>query len=185
VLSGSCRSIIESASEPENGVRSPGKTADVAAHGDGRDFAAVLFLDGLCCSCRVRSSKSEDPPAGRKTPQWVSVGVLSSAHEPPPLGEEPGYPRAPGADARLRGSAPGKTSCVGREGASREPRLLLISNPEASPLFKYSPHHNGPSKRSKTDSTATIKYSDSDMVPEWSVSSLFKHCRYYMPVQSP
>jgi len=36
------------------------------------------------CSCRVRSRKSEDPPAGRKTPQWVSGGVLSSAHEPPP-----------------------------------------------------------------------------------------------------
>jgi hypothetical protein len=37
-----------------------------------------------CCSCRVRSRKSEDPPADRKTPQWVSGGVLSSAHEPPP-----------------------------------------------------------------------------------------------------
>jgi hypothetical protein len=67
-----------------------------------------------CCSCRVRSRKSEDPLAGGKTPQWVSGGVLSSAHEPPPASVKNAGPRALGADARLRGSARGKTSCVDR-----------------------------------------------------------------------
>jgi hypothetical protein len=99
----------------------------------------VYFLldqrQGIRILANTAECKSEDPPAGL---QHAMIGIGRSAYEPPraadecggePRAPEDGLHRASGADARLRGSARGKTSCVGREPqGSLGPRLSLILN---------------------------------------------------------